>query len=170
MIESNERLKELIDGLKHKVGWIIAAAFSMITFLLSLIKQRTIFLDIGLIFLLISIIMHIEFTKLIIKIDISKDIEDIEKDLKNSLKYTFAESCDILGSDFFLLSLIYLFSHFKIYILSIISIVYLTLLLSVKIITDLKELRTYFRHIIITDCFRGFILFLIILSIFYIFI
>lgn len=113
--------------LRQNSGIIIASAFSMIIFLLSLIRERTLILDFGIALLLFSIIIQysvfrykVRETYVYLESWNLKDfIEEMYKIMRKEI------SLDDYGVNFFFLGIMFLFSYFKLMILSFFILIYL---------------------------------------------
>lgn len=133
-------IKVSTEFIKHNSGIIIAAALSMIIFLLSLIPQRTLLLDIGIIFIVISIIFQYELFNQASKVSsrlIEKNPLLAFKRMKNQNFW------QIFGPTSFFLGLLFIFSHFRLFYISFGLLFYLNF----KCLWKIKSFTVLIRRI-----------------------
>lgn len=130
-------IKKISEENQLFSGIIIAASFSIIVFLLSLIVERTLTLDIGLFFLLFSIIFQYETIKFTFTVRfmidqgkfLIRNIEDekrFEKRMEIFLRKTKVLRVIVyLGQSTFFIGLMYLFSYFELIFLIALTMVYI---------------------------------------------
>jgi len=150
----NQLLSSAEDALKHHTEIFIVSAFSIIVFLLSLITERTLFLEIGILFLVLSILMNLQLseTPFIIRY---YSIADSKKVTKLILLMNLSGK---MGNNFFIFGLAYLLGHFNLWLIIIILIAYINLGYVISILflirrisemksnIQLKKSRKYFLH------------------------
>jgi len=156
-----EAIVKIIENYKSFIGMLLAAAFSMLIFLLSLIELRTILLDVGLLFLLLSIFIffeiYIQFTDAIGVIiggaaktsedeqkspeNNEKDSEDEKRALSKEKHFKVGVHLYYLGYYFFITAILYLVSHFKMVFLFLVCAAFLIFLLIKWIISFGRYLK-----------------------------
>lgn len=132
----NQLMSSSEDVLKHHTEIFIVSAFSIIVFLLSLIIERTLFLEIGILFLVLSILMNLQLSgiPLIIKY---YSIADPKKVSKLILLMNLIGK---MGNIFFIFGLAYLLGHFNLWIIIIILIVYTNLEYAISFLFLIKRI------------------------------
>lgn len=117
-----ENIKDSEEFIRQNSGIIIAAAFSMIILLLSFIPQRTLLLDIGIVFLVISVVFQFELFHQTPEFSSDLDKSNPLEAFKKMKSQTFLQ---IFGTTSFFIGLIFLLSHFQIFYISFGLIIYL---------------------------------------------
>jgi len=109
--------------LRHYTGIIIVTSFSIIIFLLSLITERTLSLDIGILFLVLSILINLEVSRIPFKLR----YYIIANPKKGQKIILLMDLFGKMGNNFFIFGLAYLMGHFGLWIIIIVIIMYVNL-------------------------------------------
>ena len=119
----NELLSSGFDYLKNITEIFIVTSFAIIIFLLSLITVRTIFLDIGILFFVLSILINLQVSG----IPFMLRYYSIAKPKTARKVILFMDLFGKMGTNFFLFGLTYTIAHFNLWIITIIMIIYVNL-------------------------------------------
>lgn len=134
-----------IDSTKSIIGWLIAISFSIIIFLISLFEEeRTMFIDIGLVSLLLSTFFFFEGNLILTNAQIVLTDAKYDKSKKNkllykgNLKFQIGKISNYIGYYCFLLGILFLVSNFQMIILVNLIIAYIFYCL-IKYILKIKN-------------------------------
>ena len=143
-----------LEHIKNYTGIFIASSFTIIIFLLSLIPERTIFLDIGILFYVLSILINLQVTGIPFMLKYYSIVNP-----KRAVKIILLLDLFVkIGNNFFIFGLTYTMAHFNLWILTIIMIIYVNLdyvisiyfllrrILEMKSNVQLDKPRKYFLY------------------------
>jgi len=111
------------EHIKNYTGIYIGTSFAIIIFLLSLITERTIFLDLGILFYVLSILINFQVTG----IPFLLRYYLITNPKKATKIILLIDLFGKMGNNFFIFGLTYTMAHFNLWIIVIIMIVYINL-------------------------------------------